>query len=141
MSRLTRRTTLKLAASGAVVMAIGAACQTDSAAPKVDEVRVGPEELPDRASAPFHSMDGRFYLFLRENEPIALYTRCTHRSCLVRWENDDSEFQCPCHGSRFDRDGLVINGPAERPLERMTVEQMEDGSVVVFTGERYSGAT
>ena len=121
-------------------MALGAACQTDSTAPKVDEVRVGLDELPDQTGEPFHSEDGRFYLFQDEDEPIALYARCTHRSCLIRWEDDDGEFHCPCHGSRFDRAGAVVEGPAERSLDRMNVDQMEDGSVVVLTGERYSGA-
>lgn len=141
MTRLTRRATLRLAAGGAALMAIGAACQTDNTAPEVDEVQVDPGDIPTASGAPFHSEDGRFFLFQDAAEPLALYSRCTHRSCLINWEGDEDEFHCPCHGSRFDRSGAVLAGPAERPLERMTVEQLEDGSLLVHTDERYSGET
>ena len=136
MRRLTRRATLKLAAGGAALMAVGTACQTDATAPKVDEVRLSLTDIPESDSAPFHSDEGRFYLVQADAQPVALFARCTHRSCLVAWENDDGEFKCPCHGSRFDRVGAVIQGPAERQLERMRVERLDDGSLIVHTGER-----
>src|SRR5690554_2179866 len=116
MTRLTRRAALKLAGGGIAIAALGTACGEESAAPKVDEVRVEPGELPAPGAAPLANEPGRFFLFNDDGEPLALYARCTHRSCLIRWEDDDGEFHCPCHGSRFDRTGQVVNGPAERPL-------------------------
>lgn len=47
----------------------------------------------------------------------ALSAECTHASCTVRWQ-DGQELFCPCHGSRFDDHGKVLNGPATEPLPR-----------------------
>lgn len=57
---------------------------------------------------------------LREGgEIIALRLVCTHLGCTVSVTPEG--MVCPCHGSRFDRTGRVLTGPAERPLERLTV--------------------
>jgi nitrite reductase/ring-hydroxylating ferredoxin subunit len=48
----------------------------------------------------------------------ALSARCTHLGCLVSFNAAERAWECPCHGSRFDIDGRVIQGPATRPLKR-----------------------
>ncbi|MCI0693894.1 ubiquinol-cytochrome c reductase iron-sulfur subunit [candidate division KSB1 bacterium] len=53
-------------------------------------------------------------LHLTENEYIALSPVCTHLGCRVRKARDG--FECPCHGSRYDLRGQVVNGPAARNL-------------------------
>lgn len=42
---------------------------------------------------------------------------CPHLKCIVRWDGAEKTWDCPCHGSRFDSLGRVLNGPAISDLE------------------------
>ncbi|WP_439658469.1 FAD-dependent oxidoreductase [Lentzea sp. HUAS TT2] len=53
-----------------------------------------------------------------EGELHGVSMRCTHLGCLVRFNAAERSWDCPCHGSRFDVDGEVLEGPATRPLPR-----------------------
>jgi len=80
--------------------------------------------------------DGKFFLVRLGNEFKALYQVCTHLGCLVRQTPDG--FACPCHGSRFARDGTLTRSPAPRDMDTFAVE-IVDGNVVVDTGKRTKG--
>jgi cytochrome b6-f complex iron-sulfur subunit len=67
-----------------------------------------------------------------ENGFSALSLVCTHLGCTV--EQADSGFACPCHGSRFDKDGNVTHGPAEKHLRVLRLELADDGHLIIDTG-------
>ena len=65
---------------------------------------------------------------------VALSPICTHLGCTV--EVQTARLVCPCHGSTYDREGLVLQGPAQRPLARYAVELTADGVLVIDLGKR-----
>jgi Rieske Fe-S protein len=58
-----------------------------------------------------------------EGAAHAVSPTCTHLGCLVSFNGVEKAWECPCHGSRFDLDGAVLQGPATRPLRRRTDEE------------------
>lgn len=69
---------------------------------------------------------------------VALYQKCTHLGCRVPWCATSQWFECPCHGSKFNRVGEKKVGPAPRGLDMFPVE-LANGSVVVDTGTVLTG--
>jgi len=61
----------------------------------------------------------------------ALSLVCTHLGCTV--EQKDDGFACPCHGSRYDGDGNVLRGPAQKPLRSLRVEITSDQYLILHT--------
>ena len=53
--------------------------------------------------------------------PWGIVDNCTHLGCTFPWNPNDNQFQCPCHGSRYDADGIVVRGPAPLPLKLVSV--------------------
>jgi cytochrome b6-f complex iron-sulfur subunit len=72
---------------------------------------------------------------------MALLTRtCPHLGCAVPWCQSSQWFECPCHGSRYNRYGEWTRGPAPRGLDRFasTVDE-EDGQLVIDFGSLLTG--
>lgn len=95
---------------------------------------VEPSELPPPDGSPVSRPDGRFWLSqpLVNGAPalVSLYAVCTHLGCLPKWVDVNNRFECPCHGSKFQKSGLYIEGPAPRSMDRFrTIITFTDGSV------------
>ncbi len=77
----------------------------------------------------------RLFVFNTPEGFFALSAVCTHLGCTVR---DDGErgFACPCHGSRYQRDGRVAAGPAPWPLPCYALSLSGHGELVVDTRRR-----
>jgi len=80
----------------------------------------------------------RAYLTRIDGEVVAVAETCTHLGCRVPWCDSSSQFECPCHGSTFNRIGEFRGGPAPRGLDRYAVS-IEDGIVMVDTGALAEG--
>ena len=61
----------------------------------------------------------------------AISLTCTHLGCMVEQRNFG--FECPCHSSRYDLNGLVLKGPANADLRKLRVVESEDGNLHLFT--------
>lgn len=74
--------------------------------------------------------DQGFFLVRRGDRLVALSSYCTHRKCKLTTDPDHS-FYCPCHGSTFDPDGKVTEGPARRDLPTLPSFTNETGELFV----------
>ena len=70
-------------------------------------------------------------IYNRDGKIVAHSLICTHLGCTI--SENGAEFECPCHGSRFDENGAVLAGPAQQPLKNLTVEILEDNTLKLHT--------
>lgn len=97
---------------------------------------IDPTQLPPPGGTPIHKPEARFWLSTPIEDGVAtfvaLYQVCTHLGCIPKWVEVNDRFECPCHGSKYQRDGHYISGPAPRSLDRFkTTITFTDGSTAV----------
>jgi glycine/D-amino acid oxidase-like deaminating enzyme/nitrite reductase/ring-hydroxylating ferredoxin subunit len=70
--------------------------------------------------------DGSKVAVYRDDDGFHAYSAvCPHLGCIVQWNADEKTFDCPCHGSRFTCEGIVINGPANKNLKKLKNQNHE----------------
>jgi cytochrome b6-f complex iron-sulfur subunit len=108
--------------------------------------------------APFYVPEGKFYLMTYKPQDeaaaeaayakiwtgvnasglMALFQKCPHLGCKVPWCQSSQWFECPCHGSKYNKAGEKTGGPAPRGMDRFPIE-LSGGSVTVDTGNVVQG--
>ena len=69
---------------------------------------------------------------------VAWWQRCVHLGCRVPWCQSSQWFECPCHGSKYNKVGEKKDGPAPRGLDRFAVD-LSGGNFTVLTGTIFQG--
>ncbi len=88
---------------------------------------IGPYlHLPDATSASIRRGEGKVITVggkrvgvYKDDQDVLHTVRpiCPHMGCVLQWNRDERSWDCPCHGSRFDYTGRLLNDPAQRALE------------------------
>jgi Rieske Fe-S protein len=137
MNNLSRRDFLKLSTHSllAIAGALGLgglvrylSYQSDPTPPS--EFDIGPaEDYPINSRTILAHIPAILIYDMKSLRAISL--ACTHLGCTVEQRNFG--FECPCHSSRYDLNGKVLKGPANRDLPKLRVAKAEDGHLHLFT--------
>ncbi len=107
-------------------------------------------KLPPPGSPPAEFPEARFWLVNLDQKAVtdprhpadvniqtglmAIYKVCVHLGCLYRWVPGNDRFECPCHASKYLKDGTRVRGPAARDLDKFVVQALDaDGNVLAAT--------
>ena len=74
----------------------------------------------------YHGEDGTFFAFSAD---------CPHAHCDVMWNKRDATWDCPCHASRFSKEGTVLSGPADESLKKLSLKDEGDELDIAYDGE------
>ena len=120
-------------------------------------IAVSPDRIPPPGSDPVTILEGRFYLLNLEagttpngektpGGVLALWRKCPHLGCTIPWRPDfqfqgrKGWFRCPCHGSTYTKEGgVIVFGPAPRPMDVFPISVNDDSSLTVQTGRAFDG--
>lgn len=99
---------------------------------------LGEEELPRRGvrrvdftyETKGRKVQTRAFIVASGERIVAFSPVCSHLGCLVNWDHNKKEFICPCHGGKYDINGIAVAGPPPGPLTRLPVE-IRDGRVYI----------
>lgn len=79
---------------------------------------------------------GKVVLFRDEKGFWAVTVVCPHLGCRPAFHRDGNIFVCPCHGSRFDKEGLLLDGPAKHNLSLAALRLDSQGVLIAYPKEK-----
>ncbi|HUY14659.1 MAG TPA: Rieske 2Fe-2S domain-containing protein [Terriglobia bacterium] len=92
--------------------------------------RIGPPE--DYPINSVTTLQDQLTYLVRTPEGFYAETQiCQHLGCITAWNPDANLIECPCHGSRYKRDGAIVRGPTPRPLPHFAMRLMPDGTLLI----------
>jgi len=97
---------------------------------------VSPDSVPENTV--IEVPQARAYLTKVNGEVVALSEVCSHLRCRVSFCASSGQFECPCHGSVFNRAGDYIAGPAPRGMD-MYATEIVDGIIEIDTENFVTG--
>lgn len=91
------------------------------------------EGKPDRYPLDSVTLDvnSAIYIIHSQEGYFSLSAICTHLGCMTAWKPELGIIACPCHGSKFNREGTKIAGPAPRGLPWLRTWLSDDGDLMV----------
>ncbi len=88
----------------------------------------------DYAPGTVTTLKARKVFVLREGDSFKVISViCQHLGCAVHWSKEKNIFECPCHGSKYYKNGVNFAGPAPKPLYHYDISVADDGKLVVNT--------
>jgi menaquinol-cytochrome c reductase iron-sulfur subunit len=157
LSKPSRRSFLSKLGIGATLVALGGQAYAFLRSLKPNVLYEEPQKfkigLPDQFGEGGKFLeDKRLFVFRQGKTFYAISASCTHLGCTVKMQNlnqpkkvkvrgreidEQHEFHCPCHGSKYYGDGTNYAGPAPRPLDYFNLEvSPDDGQLIVDTSQR-----
>jgi cytochrome b6-f complex iron-sulfur subunit len=121
-------------------------------------IAVTPDRVPAVGANPSRIIEGKFYLVNLEpgvtpngeetpGGVLALWQKCPHLGCTVpyreafEFQGRKGWFRCPCHNSTYTKEGgVLVFGPAPRPMDVFPIEVQSDGGLIVQTGREFDGS-
>jgi cytochrome b6-f complex iron-sulfur subunit len=88
-----------------------------------------PENYP--VDSVTQDVNSGIYIIHAKEGFFSLSAVCTHLGCLTAWKPELGIVACPCHGSKFKRDGEKIEGPAPKPLPWYRIWLSDEGDLMV----------
>ncbi len=87
-----------------------------------DGTPIPPNEVAE-GTGKVGGLSGRPTLIVRKDGQLLAYDAvCSHLGCIVRWNNERTAIECPCHGGVFDIEGKVIAGPPPTAIVRISLK-------------------